>query len=456
MRTSGRCRGAVLVLALSATLVAPGCATREEAPRPVEPLAVRVTEMSPEVIDAIAARVAQRIPVSPTAGATGVGVPTRYVFRQPPAGARPAAPPPLPAAAKPETTPPSAEAIAALEQNVDLALAWLAAHQESDGSWSASQFISQCRDGAPCTGTGEPAHTPGVTSLALLCFLGRGHTHEQGPYAENVKRGLLYLRTIQDSEGCFGPRANAGHFQYSHAYATFAAVEAYRRTKSPILRGSAQSGLRFILQSQNPYLGWRYGVRDGDNDTSVTSLMTVVLAAGRDAGLEIDAGAFRGALAWVDKMTEPEFGRTGYQNRGGPPARPNEMLHRFPADRVETVTAAALSARLAAGQSPHEEAIRKGADLLARKPPVWDPAAGTIDFVYWYWGTRALARSGGEPWRAWLAAVVPAVGQHQRREDGGHAKGSWDPIDPWSPDGGRVYSTAMACLTCELVLSTAR
>jgi hypothetical protein len=36
------------------------------------------------------------------------------------------------------------------------------------------------------------------------------------------------------------------------------------------------------------------------------------------------------------------------------------------------------------------------------------------------------------------------VRDHQRKD--GCARGSFDPVDVWSPDGGRVYSTAMIAL----------
>ena len=73
---------------------------------------------------------------------------------------------------------------------------------------------------------------------------------------------------------------------------------------------------------------------------SVTSWMTHALATGVRAGLDVEPGAFRGALAFIDKMTDPATGRTGYQERGGAPARTNEMLTRFPPEKSESLTAA--------------------------------------------------------------------------------------------------------------------
>ena len=39
-----------------------------------------------------------------------------------------------------------------------------------------------------------------------------------------------------------------------------------------------------------------------------------------------------------------------------------------------------------------------------------------------------------------------------QRKDGTYCafKGSWDPLDPWSPEGGRVYSTAILTMCLEV------
>ena len=66
-------------------------------------------------------------------------------------------------------------------------------------------------------------------------------------------------------------------YVYNHATATLAMVEAYGRTGSPLLRPSAQKALDFIALCRNPYFAWRYGVKPGDNDTSVTAWAVMAL-----------------------------------------------------------------------------------------------------------------------------------------------------------------------------------
>ncbi|NOT31636.1 MAG: hypothetical protein HOP15_14410 [Planctomycetes bacterium] len=97
-----------------------------------------------------------------------------------------------------------------------------------------------------------------------------------------------------------------------------------------------------------------------------------------------------------------------------------------------------------------DDRIGKGADLLGKKLPVWEAEGGSIDYYYWYYGTLALHQVGGPRWEKWNAALKTALVEHQRRDERQDEYGSWDPIDPWSSEGGRVYATALNCLTTEV------
>lgn len=348
----------------------------------------------------------------------------------------------------------------AADPAVDAALRWLAARQTSEGGWACEAYDRWCngehRPGAATEGVGQAEYDVGVTGLALLAFLGAGYTQRADhAFGEVVARGLRYLRKRQDVEGCFGPRSPA-HATYTHAIAALAMVEAYGMTGSAVLQGSAQRALDFIAACRNPGLAWRYGVRPGDNDTSVTGWMAMVLhsaravnrsatAAGRTTPLSFDEGGFDGIRAWLDKATDATSGRVGYQQRGGGPARPPEIVDRFPADKSESMTATGLLLRSILGADLGKDAdARKAVQRLRRLPPTWDPKAGTVDFCYWHAGTLAMHQVGGDAWKAWHAALRAAVVPRQRTDgDACGPRGSWDPIDPWAAEGGRVYATAI-------------
>jgi hypothetical protein len=154
----------------------------------------------------------------------------------------------------------------------------------------------------------------------------------------------------------------------------------------------------------------------------------------------------------MDKMTDPDTGRVGYVARGSGPARPQDLIDRFPAEKSESCTAVGLLARIFCGQDVRTtDAIQKGVALCTKLLPTWNEQDGSIDMYYWYYATLALYQVGGAPWRAWNDAMKTAIVNHQR-PDGDFCgfKGSWDPVGPWGPDGGRVYSTALMTLCLEV------
>jgi len=323
---------------------------------------------------------------------------------------------------------------------IDLGLGWLARQQTLTGRWKSEI-------------EGRAGNDVGVTGLALLAFLGRGETMFTAEHGTTVLSGLKWLLAMQDGQGFFGtrdinsPRLTASQ-TYGHAIAAQAMAEAYGMTGSVFLKLSAQRGLDFIAKMQNPYLAWRYGIRPQDNDTSVTVWMVSALTSGREAGLKTSRDGFDGARAWLEKVTEPEYGRAGYTARGTGPARDTGLNDKFPSDKTESLTAAAVFSRVLIGEDPrNSEVIQKGAELCMKCLPVWSRPAGTIDMYYWYWGTLAMHQVGGDAWTKWSETLSKQVADQQVKD--GDKAGSWDPVGAWGHAGGRVYSTAILTLTLE-------
>jgi hypothetical protein len=328
-------------------------------------------------------------------------------------------------------------------------LRWLREHQSEDGMWDCDGFPLRCdvRLGPECEGRGSPTFDVGVTGLALLAFLGAGYDGRgQTLNDEAVQKALKWLRSVQDVEGCFGPRGDK--FTYSHACATIAMCEAATFNKSFTWRKSAQQAIEFVQATQTPYRGWRYGVRPGESDVSVTGWMLLALKAGKDAGLTVSDRAIRDGLAFLDSMTDPQTGRTGYQKRDEMPVRPEGSIDRWPGDESESLTAVAMCARIFLGREENHPLTQAGVARLSKKPPLWEENKGTIDMYYWYYGTLAMHQVGGPAWDQWIKSLEAAVIPHQIKS--GCAEGSWDPKDPWGAEGGRVYATAMMTLCLEV------
>jgi len=340
----------------------------------------------------------------------------------------------------------------AVQQALKDALEWLKSHQSVDGSWDCDGFSVNCGKigSTTCGGPGGATHDVGVTGLALLAFLGDGNTTNQGEYKEVVSRGIAWLKEQQDPDsGLFGDRLSHD-FIYDHAIATLAMCEAYYFSKSPLIKSTAQKAVGLIFRARNPYGAWRYDIPPvGDNDISVTGWMVFALASAKEAGLDGDyKTAFEGALSIIDEYTDPASGRVGYSAFGELSSRTagNEA---FPREKGEAMTAVGLLCRIFLGQRPEDnEIMKKHADLIRSKPPMWDPEGFGNDLYYWYYATYALYQMGKPWWPAWESAMKDAVVKTQRSD--GDEKGSWNPDCAWGFAGGRIYSTALMTLCIEV------
>ena len=330
---------------------------------------------------------------------------------------------------------------------VQMGLRWLSKHQDEDGRWDCDDH-NKHDAGGRIGGVGAPLYDVGVTALSLLAFLRTGNGDLDGHYNAVVRRGLNFLIESQDDEGCFGARASQ-HFIYNTVLATWAMVEGFKVTKNPTYAKVAQRGVDYLMKARNPYMGWRYGVRSGENDTSVTSWCMQALKTAEAAGLRVDKDAYKGALQWIDKMTDREFGNVGYNYPGGTSARLEGLQDKFPPQHSAAMTAAGILTRIECGEDARLSAsIQKGVTICAGLPPVWDEDAGTIDMYYWYFGTRAMRVAAPNRWKEWKRHMQHAAVSHQH-EDGTSAAGSWNPVGAWGTDGGRVYSTALMTLALQ-------
>jgi hypothetical protein len=193
----------------------------------------------------------------------------------------------------------------------------------------------------------------------------------------------------------------------------------------------ATLGVRFIERAQTPYAGWRYrpGVRE--SDTSVTGWQILALTSASRAGIAVNPAVWRGALDWVEEMTEPGIYRVGYNRRG------RGSLG---------MTATGVAIRLYADQPTADPAVRGGMATLREELPGWPdggrPQTGNPpDINYWYFGTLVARRAGGDLWRYWNRSLTDAIGA--RQEPRGEAKGSFPPPGRWGRIGGRIMTTAL-------------
>lgn len=361
------------------------------------------------------------------------------------------------------------------QARVDAALKWLADHQDREGYWSASNFLAaSTRKEATSTGNiefvkpgekgsdfgWESITDVGLTGLGLLAFTANGRSHKEGENKTTVRNAILQLRKVQTNDGCFGAK-DEDLFVYNHAIATTAMAEAYALTTDRVLEPILDFAVKFIVEAQNPGLGWRYGVRTTYNDSSVTGWMLLALHTATAAGIQVDTTkVHQGAFKWFDEVTAKvgERWRTGYDTPGGNNAR---LRSASDFDNNPTMDGIHGAVRLVLGKT--EGADDKLADFaksIGEHPAKWEQAK--LDYYYWFWAGMFLQQRSGKVLDPWWQATAEVLTKHQRgwheldtkAERTTPAKldehGSWDAVDAWSPAGGRVYATAMGVLTLSL------
>jgi hypothetical protein len=315
----------------------------------------------------------------------------------------------------------------ATERAVAAALRWLAAHQSADGRWDADRFDEACgRCGGGATFDADIA----TTGLALLCFLGAGHTHLiEGEYQAVVRRGIDWLRAQQGRDGDLRGQET----MYSHGIASIALSEAFGMTRDTPLRGSVVRAVEFIVRARSDASGgggWRYEPGQA-GDTSVLGWQVMALVSARRAGCEVPEEALETARQYLDSAADGSArGLYAYQ----PGQRPTHAM-----------TAEAMFAQQLLGRARREPRMVESAEHLAASLPHWRSRPNTY---YWYYATMALFQHQGEPWQRWNERLTEQLLGSQETE--GAAAGSWDPLDRWSRIGGRIYQTALCTLCLEV------
>ncbi len=117
----------------------------------------------------------------------------------------------------------------------------------------------------------------------------------------------------------------------------------------------------------------------------------------------------------------------------------------------EALTAIGVAARLSMDKNKGDARLAGGCDLLLRDKPKW---AGTlVDYYYWFHASQALFLydgPSGPKWKAWNKDMKGALVNNQNPGSAGCKGGSWEAVDRWSGEGGRVYGTAINALTLEV------
>lgn len=379
------------------------------------------------------------------------------------------------------------------ERSVLAGLRWLARHQGQDGSWSARGLAASCDEDHRCD-TAKSAraehYDEGLTSLALLAFLGAGFSHDSKLYFHDpargnqkvvvgpvVKRGLQWLVDHQNPDGSFGKDRP---FQYNQALAAMALAEAFGLTQARYWRDPAQRAATYLAKAQRPsptgkgLWGWRYLARQDvermhlgdslderfakelyDADTSVTAWAVMALKSAKLAGLDVPDEHLEGALAFAQWVSTPD-GLAGYLDPKGAGLKVSGPDDHF-VYHASTMSALSMCIRTFAAHDVDDPYLEAAAKRLLQDLPAVSSDRLSVDYYSWYYGSLALyqfdgpdaPRPKGKYWAPWNKAMQKAVLDLQE-QGRGCGEGGWLVPDRWCHSGGPIYATALNVLTLEV------
>ncbi len=334
----------------------------------------------------------------------------------------------------------------AVRQAIERALGWFKRQQRTAGNW-------QLHEGYPDAGYRPLRTDTGATSLALLCFLGNGHTHtDAGTYSGVVDKGLRWLKGVQKPNGDLHDWDEFSRQTafYAHSMATIAICEAYAMTQDRDLLETAEKAVQFLLETQQPVQGgWKYSPQGPDTmaDLSVTGWGLMALHSARMAGIEVPETAFGLTSIFIDACAVDDGARYRYE--------PRQVISKV----TPAMTASGLVARQWLGWERDDPFMAEGVDWLLQDhfKPEWKTSRRNV--YEWYYIAQVLHNLGGKRWRDWYAHTAREVCENQKsrgsRKAPNDIMGSWAPLEFPGADaenshiGGRLYLTALSVLVLE-------
>ena len=321
------------------------------------------------------------------------------------------------------------------EAAVELALEWLAAHQNTDGSWSFDHDGPRCK--GRCANPGDEKGAPNAaTALAVLPFLGAGEGPRSGKHRKNVFTAVQFLKkqmvSLSPTVGTlFEPKV---HQIPSHALGTIALCEASFADHDRTTRIAAQAAVNFIVATQGNDGGWAWKPKlrktdpDSPSGISATCWNLMALESARLAKLTIPPKTTKAVTGFLDSLRSADG--KGYSRE----------LNLSPDPQS---TSAALYCRMLLGSPRDNSQLTEFVQTLGARGP-----SGKDRLSSEYRNTAVLMNFGGPAWQKWNPAMRDSLISTQSHAD--HESGSWFmPGSGMTRHGGRLYCTAMAALILE-------
>lgn len=300
-----------------------------------------------------------------------------------------------------------------VDESIQQAVQFLSKSQQPSGAWSFNSY-------------GE---STAATSLAIMAFMAAGYVPEEGPYGDQINRGIDWVLAHQADNGLVVHHKSHGPM-YSHGISTLMLAEVagmLKGEREKKCREVLERAIKLIIAAQNVPKdkrnagGWRYNQTSKDSDLSVTGWQLLALRAAKNIGCDISADQIDKAVAYVRHCRGRNNVGFAYQPGGAPSA---------------TRTGTGILALEICGQHHTKDALEAG-DYLVQRPLHPD------EFYYFYgayYCSVGMFQMGGEYWRKTRDAIVPQLLEMQKHD------GSWLATKGSEKEAGKVYATSLAVL----------
>ncbi len=304
-----------------------------------------------------------------------------------------------------------------VDQAIVRALEFLSRQQQPSGAWALDSF-------------GES--TAG-TSLAVMSFLAAGHVPGEGPYGEQIERGIRWVIEHQEANGMLVARRSHGPM-YSHGISTLMLAEVVgmvQEKDAANVRKALEKAIRLIIEAQSVSKdqrhagGWRYQVDSRDSDLSVTGWQVMALRAAKDIGCDVPKDSIDAAVEYVKQCSVKDNRGFGYQPGNG---------------QTQTLTGTGITCLEVCGDHHSVEALG-GADYLLDNPLRYRSNYFYYGVYYSGVGMFKMGDQYADTYEALLAKLLLPIQE---------ADGSWKAVHGSERSHGRVYATSMAVLALSI------
>ncbi len=190
-------------------------------------------------------------------------------------------------------------------------------------------------------------------------------------------------------------------------------------------KNECQEAINYIRYAQHTDGGWDYNPK-GPGDLSIACWQIMAMKSAVGAELTVPFDSIKAFDRFLDSQQTDGGAKYGYRV---PMAKPS-------------TTAMGLLMRMYRGWSKSDPRLMRGAKYIFEEGP------SEYDVYLNYYATQVFFHMEGQYWEEWNPKLRDYLIRTQSQK--GHEKGSWFFDGGLNSFGGRLYTTAMCCMTLEV------